>query len=1043
MKKYIYFLFLIIASSQLFSQANAVSLSKDENGDHLMVNQKNFIINGMNWDYFPINTNYSYSLWKQSDATVKKALDSEMALLQNMGVNTIRVYTGIPPKWIKYIYENYGIYTVLNHTFGRYGLTLNGSWAPNTDYSDARVKKLLLKEVQDMAVEYKDTPGLLMYLLGNENNYGLFWEGAETEDIPMADRKSTKKAESLYQLFNEGTLALKATDKAHPVAICNGDLLFMDVIAKDCPDIDVLGVNIYRGTSFGDAFQRIKKELNKPVMFTEFGADAYNEISKKEDQKSQADYLINNWKEIYENGAGFGKAGNALGGFTFQFSDGWWKSGQTTNLEIHDTDASWSNGGYSQDYVKGENNMNEEWFGICAKGPTDAEGLYQLYPRAAYYALKDIHHLQLFPNPSLTKLDDEFKSINSTASGLQARGDQAALEGNSSKLIRLSRFTAEFNTYNTGGSLITTPKTADPDKNAYPNKLGFDHMESIYVGVEANPASNMRATAEFNVVGHVAQNPIDEIFYENRARPVTVKTVDGSTTLNSEDRIALYRASYNWNAKYFNLTGFYRTGHYHWEYEGDFFGLYPEANYGPNIDIYNGAAPVGFEFTGKKELNGLKIAFGPQLWWGANPAVLVKYSKNLGKYRLTGIYHEDLDKQESTNSSYAIPQPKTRRVTLALDRTFGKVKIDLGGIWGGQPLNGRTFQAVRGEEGNYSIYQDQIQSKDNFGGKIKLTYTGGKFNWYAQSAVMGLVAFGGADYTQTFTGWHLKDSGSGNQYNVLSGFTYNIGNFQIAPNFLWQKPIEGPIPTNVPTPGRPRNILDDPFSVRVNREMTAGELLLTYDPTPATWMYQWDNDRSEDAPFAFNLGFIYRHMPTTQDAAIGIFPDGRTTFAFPGAPPAADLWELNGKVISKFNSDFGLIANFYEGSAQANGSDTRKIMRYGLDVRTIYKKLKLVTGAKFNDWGSYDYHRDFNLTYPLQLVADLSTTLGKPDWFILPGTQIGIRATYRTLNQYSPRYNPGSSFNAAGDYLPDPTLIGFPNGNEWEIRTYIQINLGK
>jgi beta-galactosidase/beta-glucuronidase len=181
MKKYIYFLFLIIASSQLFSQANAVSLSKDENGDHLMVNQKNFIINGMNWDYFPINTNYSYSLWKQSDATVKKALDSEMALLQNMGVNTIRVYTGIPPKWIKYIYENYGIYTVLNHTFGRYGLTLNGSWAPNTDYSDARVKKLLLKEVQDMAVEYKDTPGLLMYLLGNENNYGLFWEGAETE----------------------------------------------------------------------------------------------------------------------------------------------------------------------------------------------------------------------------------------------------------------------------------------------------------------------------------------------------------------------------------------------------------------------------------------------------------------------------------------------------------------------------------------------------------------------------------------------------------------------------------------------------------------------------------------------------------------------------------------------------------------------------------------------------------------------------------------------------------------------------------------------
>ena len=170
MKKYIYFLFFLIASLPLFSQANAISLTKDQNGDHLVVNQQNFIINGMNWDYFPIDTNYSYSLWKQSDSTVKKALDSEMALLKNMGVNTIRVYTGIPPKWIKYIYENYGIYTMLNHSFGRYGLTLDGNWEVNTDYSDPRVKKLLLKEVEDMAAEYKDTPGLLMYLLGNENS---------------------------------------------------------------------------------------------------------------------------------------------------------------------------------------------------------------------------------------------------------------------------------------------------------------------------------------------------------------------------------------------------------------------------------------------------------------------------------------------------------------------------------------------------------------------------------------------------------------------------------------------------------------------------------------------------------------------------------------------------------------------------------------------------------------------------------------------------------------------------------------------------------
>jgi len=155
----------------------------------LVVNGDDFMINGMNWDYFPIGTNYSYSLWKQSDDVIKAALDAEMGLLKNMGVNVIRQYTGVQPKWIKYIYENYGIFTLLNHSFGRYGLTVNGAWEVVTDYRDSATQELLLSEVTKMAEEYKDTPGLLMFLLGNENNYGLFWAGAETEDFPDEEEK--------------------------------------------------------------------------------------------------------------------------------------------------------------------------------------------------------------------------------------------------------------------------------------------------------------------------------------------------------------------------------------------------------------------------------------------------------------------------------------------------------------------------------------------------------------------------------------------------------------------------------------------------------------------------------------------------------------------------------------------------------------------------------------------------------------------------------------------------------------------------------------
>jgi hypothetical protein len=1027
--------FLFLASFTLKAQTERVSVKRADQGFKLEVNGKDFFINGMNWDYFPIGTNYSYSLWNQPDDVIRAALDHEMTLLRNMGVNTIRQYTGVPARWIKYIYENYGIYTMLNHSFGRYGLTLKGRWEANTNYSNPLVKELLLKEVKEMVNQYKATPGLLLFLLGNENNYGLFWRGAETENIPMADRKSTKDAYHLYKLFNDAVKEMKAIDNNHPMAICNGDLLFLDIIAKECTEVDILGINTYRGMTFTDLYDRVKKEYGKPVVLTEFGADAYNTQANSEDQEYQAKILVSNWKEIYANAAGMGKNGNSLGGFTFQFSDGWWKTGQTLNLDVHDVTASWSNGGYLNDYKPGENNMNEEWFGICAKGATNERGTYQLYPRAAYYALKEVHQFNPYNNSTGLAY---FDRVQVADAALRARGDKAALQAEDKGKLYLSDLQANFSTYNTGGSLISTPKEDDPATTGYPTRLGFDHMQSFNIGVTAKPAPNMMANVQFNVLGNVAENPIDEVFYENRGRRITVNTPTGPQQLNSNNRIQLYRASYNWDAKDFKLTGFYRTGHYHWGYEGDFFGLYPEANYGPNIDIYNGEAPFGFEVEGKRAIKGLKLAFGPELWWGANPALLAKYSRKIAQFDVTGMFHEDLTQRSGLQSSFAVPVPKTRKAALSVSRKFEKFGFDIGGLWAGQPLNGRVFQLMR--DGN--VYQDVIKSTDNFGGKIKLTYSAGIVNWYGLASYMGLVANGGVDQTKTFTGWRLKDVGSGNMYNVLSGFTVNVGKLQVAPNFLYQKPIEGPIPVDVLAPGRPRNILDDPFAVRSNRETIGGELLLTYDPTPATWMYEWDNDRAEDAKFAASVDFVYRHLPTIQDAAIGILAN-RNLFAFPGSAPAQDLWEANARIVSKVNPSLGFIANLYAGNGQANGSDKRTINRYGFDLRTIYKKTKLITIGKFNDWGPFDYHRDFNLTFPLQLIADISTEIGKPDWFMLPGTKIGIRGTYRTLDRYSPRYSPIKTIDAAGNWVPDPTAIGFPNGNEWEIRTYIQINIGK
>ena len=100
--------------------------------------------------------------------------------------------------------------------------------------------------------------------------------------------------------------------------------------------------------------------------------------------------------------------------------------------------------------------------------------------------------------------------------------------------------------------------------------------------------------------------------------------------------------------------------------------------------------------------------------------------------------------------------------------------------------------------------------------------------------------------------------------------------------------------------------------------------------------------------------------------------------------------------------------------------------------------IKLMTGAKFNDWGPYDYHRDFNLTFPQQFMGDASYVLGMPQWFDVPETRVGLRGTYRTLNKFSPRYCPVRVPDLVGGQECDPTYPA-ANGKEWELRAYLTV----
>lgn len=402
-------LFLCLPLAGQAVAADVVTTHKDESGWKLQVNGEDYYVKGVVWGYSPRNQNYTYNLWGESDDFIRKVLDYEFGLMKAAGINTIRTFGMIPPEWVTYIFKEHGIRTVINPLMGRYGYNVGGEWIPNVDYSDELTRSTLKTDMLEYVNQYKNIPGVLMFAFGNESNYGLSWSSFEIENLPEGEQ-NTAKARYLYSLFNEVIKSGKTIAPHLPFSIVNGDIQYIDLIAELVPDLDVLGSNVYRGTSFTSLWADVDKKLDLPVLFFEFGSDAFNAREFTEDQVSQAMILRDQWKEMYNKAAGNGEEGNSVGGFVFEWRDEWWKYLQTENLDRQDTNASWSNQGYMFDWAEGKNNMNEEWFGITALGMPNSDGVYTARPRAAYDVLSAIWHMDpyLFKKSAYNQAIDNF-----------------------------------------------------------------------------------------------------------------------------------------------------------------------------------------------------------------------------------------------------------------------------------------------------------------------------------------------------------------------------------------------------------------------------------------------------------------------------------------------------------------------------------------------------------------------------------------------------------------------------------------------------------
>lgn len=411
------FLALVLALTTPQAVAGKSELKKTDSGWQMFVDGKPFYIKGFTWSHTPVGKKYDYNLFEEEEEpAIKEALKRDLTLIRRAGGNTLRHI--IPIKWMKHIHALYGMHFISNDYCGRYGLTIDGKYVSHTDYSDPKVREMIKQTWRDIATEYKDAPGLIAHALGNENNYGLEWVSAAVENLPQGERQ-TAKARYLYSLFNEVALEVKKIDPDHPVGIVNGDLQYLDLIAELCPDIDYIGVNAYRGRTYSDMFERVAKTLDIPVILMETGCDAFNAVQQREDQLSQAEMIHHNWIDLYRNTAGNGGSDNCIGALCFQWADEWWKHGQEYELEIHNTQASWSHGGYPHDAAAGQN-MNEEWFGVCSIRREAIDGAHLIQPRAAYYTLKE-----LWKKDPYTLDPKRLSEITFNAEAVMAKGKEA------------------------------------------------------------------------------------------------------------------------------------------------------------------------------------------------------------------------------------------------------------------------------------------------------------------------------------------------------------------------------------------------------------------------------------------------------------------------------------------------------------------------------------------------------------------------------------------------------------------------------------------
>ena len=285
-------------------------------GRRLLVDCEPFFLRGVCWN--PVKKGETHP----AGLDYPGAVAGDAALMSAIGINVVRTYEPLTNTSVLDALYAQGIYV------------LNGVYVYGGDAASVVTGRVNM---------VKDHPAILGWVLGNEWNYnGLY--------------VSLSHADSLARL-NEAAALIREADTAHPILTVYGEVPTSETVDA-MPDVDIWGINAYRGLSFGDLFDVWKTRSEKPMFVSEYGADAYNADTGAYDPVSQATATGALAQEIVDHAATFSESGVAIGGTLFEWNDEWWKD-QEGSPSAHDVGGIAPGGGPFPDQT-----FNEEWWGI-------------------------------------------------------------------------------------------------------------------------------------------------------------------------------------------------------------------------------------------------------------------------------------------------------------------------------------------------------------------------------------------------------------------------------------------------------------------------------------------------------------------------------------------------------------------------------------------------------------------------------------------------------------------------------------------------------